>query len=380
MLLFDARYLRQPRSGIPRYALNLLRAVREADPGRRVTVLVPGGDALPADLAGHGPFEVVVDTNPPRNPREVWRWPGRLRRLKPSAVHCPDAYGPLRCGVPNLITIHDLIPLRCRDGLAKSRKQKILPLWTAWMKLQARRASAVVTVSEHSANDLSELLGVPRDRVHVIYNAVPGPEESASSLASDKSCDGKRSKPPYVLCVSRLDPYKNVPGLIDAFALLKAFNDGGPLIPHRLVIVGPPDPRYPQAQQRVQHHGLDADVNFTGAVSDEELEHLYRDAALLVMPSTYEGFGLPAVEAMHHGVPVVAADCAALPEVVGDAAVLVDPEQPAQLADAMRRVLADPAVADALIERGRRRVEAFAPRRIGERYLDLLDRLSTRRQ
>ncbi len=376
MLLLDARYLRQPRSGIPRYTLNLLRALKVADPGRQVRILVPHHDALPRDLAGHGPFDPVIETSAPRDPVDIVRWPRRVRRLGASVVHCPDAFAPLRSRVPVALTLHDLIPLICTAGLEKSRKQRMLPLWRRWLKLQTRCADAIVTVSKHSADDLQRLLKIPPEKIHLIPNAVPPPADENSATPSPQASPPFDTGDSYLLCVGRFDPYKNVPGLIEAFARLVAdLPSEAPLSSLKLVLVGSPDPRYPQAQNTAARLGLADRVVFTGQVSDEQLETLYKNAAMLVMPSLYEGFGLPAVEAMRRGVPVVVSDRGSLPEVVGDAAVITDATNPKALAEAMRRVLANPALAGKLVARGREHARRYDPANIGRQYLDFLDRL-----
>ncbi len=381
MLLLDARYLRQPRSGIPRYTLNLLDAIRQADPGRRVRVLVPHDNALPETLAAHGPFDAIVDTHAPRDPREAFRWPRRLKHHRPEAVHCPDAYGPLSGGPARLITIHDLIPLVCRDGLQKSKKQRLLPAWKAWMTLQARRADGVITVSECSANDIADRLGIARTKLHVVPNAVPTPPEDASQPAgveASLSALGIKASDVLALCVGRFDPYKNVPLLIDAFSELLQTERRHPRIDAaRLVLVGPNDPRYREPRDRATAHALGDRVLFTGEVSDLQLHALYRRAAVLVMPSRYEGFGLPAVEAMRYGVPVVATRGGALDEVGGNAIVKIDVNDQNALTLALDAVLTSDAMSLELSRLGRAQArDRFAPEAIGARYLEVLDRVT----
>ncbi|MEM7576432.1 MAG: glycosyltransferase family 1 protein [Planctomycetota bacterium] len=361
MLTLDARYLAQPPSGIPRYIVNLLDAIRLADPARAVRVLVHPDGPLPQTLANHGPFDAITDPYTPRSPGELLRWRSRLTRLHPTVLHCPDVFAPLWPGPKLAVTLHDAIPLLphlCRPT-ARSKKERFRPLWRAWVKRQTRRADAVLTVSQHSANDLARLLDLPNCKLHVVPNAVPVPPDARR--------DHDAPTTPYLLCVGRFDPYKNAVGLIDAFARLPE--------PLHLVFVGPPDPRFPEARERVAEHQLTDRVTFRGAIDDAALHTLYTHAAALVMPSRYEGFGLPAIEAMHHGVPVVASNGGALPEIVGDAALVTEATDPAQLASAIAAVLNHNDTRDRLIAAGQARVQAFAPARIGTAYLDVIDRL-----
>ncbi|MEM1097584.1 MAG: glycosyltransferase family 1 protein [Planctomycetota bacterium] len=362
MLTIDARYLAQPPSGIPRYTRNLLDAIRQADPARQVRVIVHPDGPLPEPLASHGPLDIVVEDAFPRSPTELWRWRGRLARIKPTVLHCPDVFAPLWPGPRVLVTLHDAIPLlpSLDQPGGRSKKQRLRPLWRAWVRRQLRRADAVLTVSQHSADDLHRLLNIRESKLHVLHNAVPPPVEH------ERTNETKAT--PYLLCVGRFDPYKNAVGLVEAFAQLAT--------PLRLIFVGPTDPRYPEAKDRAMALNLEDRVDFLGSVDDATLDGLYRGAAALVMPSRYEGFGLPAIEAMHRGVPVVASNGGALPEVVGDAAIVCDATNPDALANAIHRVLNHPDERERLTRAGYRRADAFAPTRIGVAYLEFVDRLS----
>jgi glycosyltransferase involved in cell wall biosynthesis len=141
-------------------------------------------------------------------------------------------------------------------------------------------------------------------------------------------------------------------------------------------LVGPLDDRFTAPQQKVAQLGLRDRVHFLGAIDDAALQRQYRHAAALVMPSRYEGFGLPAIEAMHHGIPVVAADAAALPDTVGDAGLLFPPEDATALTQALLRVLHEQPLRQRLTEAGYRHVQNFSLLQIGSAYLDLVDRLA----
>ncbi|MEE9405599.1 MAG: glycosyltransferase family 1 protein [Algisphaera sp.] len=216
----------------------------------------------------------------------------------------------------------------------------------------------------------------------VIHNAVP-PREKALEKAPDpflrnggewggREGEDEPKRGRFVLNVGSRFPYKNVAGLIRAFALMR--RDESELSDVRLVVVGPPDARYPGAEDEAARCGVAEAVDFVGYVDHDALGALYRDAALLAVPSLYEGFGLPTAEAMNAGTPVVSSNRASLPEVAGGAALLVDPEDDAAFAAAMARVLNDEVLAAALVQRGSERVTAFGLQAFGAAHLEVYDR------
>ncbi len=406
MVVIDARMLGAEGSGIGRYTLNLLRAIDRVGPvergeagGRAVVVVwVSPAAVLPGEVARSGHLDVRVVVGDPRRPLEQAAARRRLRSLVSEGVrvlHCPDVFAPLWVprgaagagGLATVVTLHDVIPLVCRGQLARSRKQRWLPLWRAWLKAQTRRAAAVVTVSEHSASDIHRELGVRREKLHVIPNAVPPPapgtltEPGAPPEVEASALRALGVMRPYLLYVGRRDPYKNVPGLVRAFAELRAKGQktSGEQGALQLVIAGAADPRYPEAERLADELGVADAVRFTGWVCEDALAALYRRAAAVVLPSYYEGFGLPAVEAMRAGVPAVVADRASLPEVVGDAAVRFDPDVPGTMSAAIGRVLGDAALAATLVERGHRRAERYSLERFGGAHLRLYEQVAARR-
>ena len=397
MVVIDARMLGAEGSGIGRYTLNLLRAIDRVGPGewgeaggRAVAVWVSPTAALPDVLQRSSHLDLRVTGGDPRRLVEQAHTRRRLRQSGSTLLHCPDVFAPLRPppDVATVVTLHDVIPLVCQRQLARSRKQRLLPLWRTWLKMQTGRAAAVVTVSEHSAGDIHRELGVPREKLHVIPNAVPPPlpETPPESGAPPDEVEASALRAlgvtrPYVLYVGRRDPYKNVPGLVRAFAELRpAGSAGGRHEGLQLVIAGAADPRYPEAERLAAALGVADAVRFTGWVGDDALAALYRRAAAVVLPSYYEGFGLPAVEAMRAGVPAVVADRASLPEVVGDAAVRFDPDVPGAMSAAIGRVLGDAALAATLVERGHRRAERYSLERFGEAHLRLYEAVAARRR
>lgn len=371
-IVIDARTLGRKPSGIGIYTLNLLRGIGAtalaADLGPMTAWVRPEVlPTLPAALRSRGALRLVAMPGGPGTP-----WTGRGAGVgRETLLHVPDVFAPLVGPARRVVTLHDVIPLVCRGELARSRKQRFLPAWRAWLKLQTRRAAAVVTVSDYSARDIVRELGVPREKITVIHNAV-----DAAGVGDVRAGGGEGLAIPFsrfVLNVGRRDPYKNVPGLVRAFARMRAADPG--LADVGLVVVGPRDPRYPEAEAEVRRLGLGDAVKFVGYVEHEELERLYRGAALVAVPSRYEGFGLPLAEGMRAGVPVVCSDRSCLPEVAGGAALLVDPDDEVAFAGAMARVLGDRALAVDLGRRGRERAAAFGLAAFGAAHLALYARL-----
>jgi glycosyltransferase involved in cell wall biosynthesis len=224
-----------------------------------------------------------------------------------------------------------------------------------WMA--ARSSNRILTVSEASKRDILRFFDVPPEKIAVIYNGIDErfhrqpAEEEIVRVRERYQLQGD-----FVLYAGNVKPHKNLGRLLDAFHLLR--QEG---LDHlKLVVIGDEISKYTDLRRTVHRHNLHKHIRFLGYMPDETLAVLYRLAAVFVFPSLYEGFGLPPLEAMASGTPVVTSNVSSLPEVVGDAAVLVDPTEPASIADGLRRVLTDPALAASLVTRGLARAAEFS--------------------
>ena len=237
----------------------------------------------------------------------------------------------------SIVTIHDLHflahPERTRAEIRRD--------YPALVREHAHRAARIVTISEFTASEIVARLSVPRDRITVCQPGAP-----AWAPLAHTPTDG------YVLFFGTLEPRKNVGGLLDAYEQLRQ--------PPPLVLAGRATEDARPWLARIERPPLQGIVRHVGYVDPDQRRDLYAGARLLVQPSFDEGFGMPVLEAMTLGLPVVAANRGALPEVLGDAGLLVDPERPADLAEAIQRMLADTALADASAARGRTRARAFS--------------------
>jgi glycosyltransferase involved in cell wall biosynthesis len=224
-----------------------------------------------------------------------------------------------------------------------------------WMA--ARTSSRILTVSEASKRDILRFFDVPPGKITVIYNGiderfhVQPPEDEMVRVRERYQLQGD-----FVLYVGNVKPHKNLERLLDAFHLVR--QDG---LEHlKLVVIGDEISKYTELRRAVHRLNLHKHVRFLGFMPDAMLAVLYRLAAVFVFPSLYEGFGLPPLEAMASGTPVVTSNVSSLPEVVGNAAVLVDPTDAASIADGLRQVLTNPSLAAALAERGLARAAEFS--------------------
>jgi glycosyltransferase involved in cell wall biosynthesis len=228
----------------------------------------------------------------------------------------------------------------------------------------ASRAAIIITPSEYSRRSIVELLGVPEDRVLVVPHGVTGslrePADPAR-LAEVRSRLGVRK--PYLLFVSKLDPLKNIDILLSVFARVREQLDV------QLVLAGPAGWYLPVLERRAAELSVSDDVHFLGHVSDEALHALYWGAEAMVFPSLFEGFGLPVLEAMACGTPVVCSDHCSLPEVAGDAAMLVDPTDVDALAAGVLRVVSDDALKARMSEAGLQRSRQFTWTKAAEQTL-----------
>ena len=265
-------------------------------------------------------------------------------------------------GIKCIVTLHDLIPLVFPEYVPRSRKKRLFPVYRMLMLEVARRSDAIITVSRSSREDILKHLRIPdahADRVIVIPEGV---SRRFKPLPAADRRPGRKT----ILWVGRADPYKNLEALIRAFARLREEQRGGV----RLMLVGPKDARYPEASRLASDLGIAPDVEWTGYLGDEALVKAYQDADLFVLPSLYEGFGLPVLEAMACGTPVICSNKGSLSEVAGDAAIRVQPGDVTGMAEAMKRVLTDPRLARDLSERGLRHAEQFSWLRTAQLTLD----------
>ena len=329
LVVLDADVLGRRRTGDETYVSALLAELTKLAHGLRLAAvtrrpeLVPDGvEAVPLDADS----QIV---------RMSVGMPRLLRRLGPRLAHFQHVVAPW-CPCPAVVTIHDLSFERHPELM--SRRDRFV--FRTMVPRSVRRAARVLAVSEWTKQDLIEHYGIAAEKVVVTPNGVD------SLFAPNGS---RRRGAPYALFVGTLQPRKDPIAALEALALVDR--------ELRLMLVGPDKGSEGEARRVAAKLGLEERVQFTGHVEKHELAELYRGAACLVFPSRYEGFGLPVVEAMASGTPVVASATGSIPEIAGDAAILVEPGDPAALAGGIERAIAD---RDRLVPAGLERASRYS--------------------
>jgi glycosyltransferase involved in cell wall biosynthesis len=359
-VVLDLRAVHARLTGIGRYAANLLYSLERIGRGLELVALTtPTGKEFLGERSG---VELCV-VEPSPNGRGDLDLPDLLYALGADVFHSPLFVLPPVRSCPCILTVHDVIPAVRPDLTHESFSQ----FFHRNIARATQGAARLITVSLHSQEDLIRVYPQARARtisihepVSPIFRVVP-PSECEPVLRRFRLAPG------YLLSVGAIDHRKNLTRLLEAYDLLRKESREVP----PLVVIGEAsgdgfDPRIHVARLH-----LGESVRFLGRVPDEDLACLYSAADILVFPSLYEGFGLPVVEAMASGTAVVTSNVSSLPEIAGDAALLVDPMDVRSISQAMKQVLADPALKASLVEKGLRRARSFSLERQGERITSL---------
>ncbi len=354
-------------AGGSRYIYKLLEHLPGADPGLRLhAFLADRRVALP----GWSYHRSSWRTQRPAV-RILWEQavqPVEARRQRLDLIHAPFCVGPLLSGCPQVVSIHDLSFFRYPELFRPMNRRYLQPA----TRMSAHRARLVVASSESTRRDVIEILGVPPVRVAVVYLGVDAemrPVKDREQLAAFRQSRGLPEH--MILFLGTLEPRKNLPTLLAAFARLCR----RPGFAHYLVIAGGKGWYYGEIDAAVQRLGLGGRVLFPGYVPDGELPLWYSAADLFVYPSLYEGFGLPPLEALACGTPVVTSDASSMPEVVGDAGLVVPPLDDEALAGAMARLLEDADLVAALRLRGLARAREMSWQRVARETAQLYHRV-----
>jgi glycosyltransferase involved in cell wall biosynthesis len=352
-IAIDARKWRD--YGIGTYVRNLVRHLASLD--RETTYFLfcdRADEPTLRDLAAN--FVPVVEDSGGYSLQEHFSIPLKLHKLGAQLLHTPHYVLPLLCRKRSIVTIHDCIHLLFPQYLPSRAAYQYAH---AMMGSAIRRSDLVLTVSEASRRDILRFYPKAEpDRLQVIPNAIdeailedPG-EEEMERVQERYQIRGR-----FVLYAGNIKPHKNLERLVAAFGMLKQRSGHEDV---KLLIIGDEINRYGSLRRSVEAAGVRQDVRFFGFVPSRTLAALYRLASVFAFPSLYEGFGLPPLEAMACGTPVVTSRISSLPEVVGDAALLVDPYSVEDIAHGLERVLGDEGLRGELSTRGRGRVKQFS--------------------
>ncbi len=359
----DARKLHD--FGIGTYIRNLLRQLARLDQDTEYVLLCRPADAAGLSTLGEN-FRPVTEGAGNYSVAEQLKVPLALKRERVTLFHAPHYVLPPLVSCRSVVTIHDCIHLMFPQYLPN---RLALRYARTFITLAARRANRVLTVSESSKRDILRFVDTEPDKIDVIYNAH---DERFSRQPREEDVERVRERfqlqDEFVLYAGNVKPHKNLERLIDAFHLVRSRG----LDQLKLVVIGDQVSKYASLRRAVHRHNLHKYVRFLGHLPEETLAVMYRLAGVFVFPSLYEGFGLPPLEAMASGTPVVTSNVSSLPEVTGDAAVLVDPLEPAAIADGIFRVLTNESLRRELRQKGLARASQFSwetsVRRVREIY------------
>jgi glycosyltransferase involved in cell wall biosynthesis len=368
-------------AGIGRYTRNLVRSVAELDQETEYRLLVAGGWGE-GDGLGAWPENFQVRSIPvsDRWLNIIWQ---RMRLPIPVQLvtgaldlfHSPDFVLPPTGQTRSIVTVHDLSFMR--------RPECFVPGFREYLEGAVRwavgRAAHILADSESTRQDLLELLVVPPERVTVVY---PGVDAHFQPVEDPEARDAARRKynlpEQFVLGVGTIQPRKNFSALVEAFAgLIAREGSEGSVSDLHLVLAGENGWMWEETYEAVERTGVGNRAHFVGYVHDADLPAIYSLASVFAFPTLYEGFGLPALEAMACGTPVVSADNSSLPEVVGDAGLLVEASDVAELKASLWRLLSDDVLRRSLVAAGLERATSFTWGRAAAQVLDLYGRVST---
>lgn len=364
-IAYDATALPSRPVGAGNYIIQLLRALVEQSTGARFSVFVQPYQRALLNLPPNASVEFI--TVPVMSPalRLLWEqtiFPLHLARLRPDLLHSPHYTMPLTAPVPTIVTLHDATFFYYPQHHTRAKRY----FFPFIMRLSARRAAALITVSENTRQDMQRWIAAAPEKTFATPLGV-SPEFSPICDTTFLDTVARKYALPskFILFVGLLEPRKNLPTLLRAFTRL------APLAPQiTLVIVG----RTGWMTQSILDQiplSLHPRVHFTGYVDQADLPAVYNLADVFVYPSFYEGFGLPVLESLACGTPVVTTPVSAMPEVAGDAALYAHPEDDAALSQAILQILRDPILSQTLRTRGLERATWFTWRRTAQQTLQI---------
>jgi glycosyltransferase involved in cell wall biosynthesis len=362
----DARLVYYRQAGISQYTLRLLEQLAEIDPDDEFTVLQSRKDR--STLVQQSNFHPRSLWTPPHHRLEQLVLPLEIAPLELHVLHSPDFIPPFRRNCRSVITIHDLNFLLYPHFLTPESAR-----YYGQIDQAVRNCDHIIAVSESTKRDIIRLTGAPEHKITVVYEAA---HPIYRPLQDVQLCQGIKSKfeirDDFILFVSTIEPRKNVPTLLMAYKqLLDNYH-----APVSLALGGEKGWLSDEVFALVDKLGLQERVRFLGHVSPEDLLGLYNAAQVLVHPAFYEGFGLTPLEAMACGTPVIVSNTSSLPEVVGDAALLVEPTDVDGLAVAIWRVLSDNALRKQMIHKGLQRAHRFSWKKAAQETLAIYRRLA----
>jgi len=373
-ICFDARVIINEKTGIGNYSMNLLRALLELDRANQYVVLIHQGlntdhEMYKLDFPNLTRERVNI---PPVSIHQQYRIPAMLRKIDPDIYHYPNWDVPIFHRYKTIVTIHDLTYVLHRNLYKRFYHAKKLytRLNIYWGMKQAKK---IIVVSKSTKEDLVKYFQTPEHKIEVIYEAKNQYFLQNGSAKNEIRVDNHDFdlKTRYFLYVGERRPHKNLVRMIEAFALFKKQIPGS----FKFLIGGKDYNHYDEPEKKVNELGLSGEVKFIGYIADEMLKPLYSRAICFMFASIYEGFGIPILEAMSCGTPVITSNISSMPEIADDAAIKVNPYNVEEIAHAMRAIVSDEKMRADYIERGKARAREFSWEKAAEQTLALYDKM-----
>jgi glycosyltransferase involved in cell wall biosynthesis len=346
--------------GVGTYTRNVVRALGRLDQSNPYFLIGP-----PPKVTEAGPlppnFQTIPLVDGDGTVKGYFECRALLKRLSCDLIHIPHLFGtPRNLPCPYVLTVHDVAEhmyrSHDRSGLRRALHFRLT-------RHVLKRASRILAVSNYTKSEIEKLFSVSGTRIEVVYNAIDERFLRGHASAAERQRLAERYlvNYPFLLYTGRISPHKNLVRIIEAFSALKVqLEKEEKFTDLKLIIIGDELSKHPDLRRTVVRSGVQNDVRFLGFIPIEMLRVFYDAAKIFVFPSLYEGFGLPPLEAMAHGTPVVTSNTTSLPEVVGNAAVLVNPENVFEIMRALHRVLVDEPLREKLKQRGYEQVQRFS--------------------
>ena len=376
-IAIDGRWIFSALSGVGVYTRNLIRRLSFLDKENRYVVLFDDEALMEREfretrVADRGNFAAELLPYSVFSLRNQAELPRKLRELGVDVFHSPNFLIPLAGRKPKtVVTVHALIPLLFPHYTGRSKKRRMFGLYKWIMRRIARRADAIMADSECTRKDILKALKAPGEKVHRVHLGVDekfSPGRATGRIKRKFGISGR-----LLLCVGRQDPYKNVLTAVRLLELIAKRRDD---LNCEMLIVGEKDRRYPEVREYISRRNLSGKVVTTDYLSDNDLVDAYREADVLVHLSLYEGFGLPPLEAMACGTPVVSSDRSSLPEVLGDAAFFTNPYNASEAAEKIIAVLTDEELRERLIAKGRKQAARYRWDETARRVVEIYRRVA----
>ena len=362
---------RMTEFGVGTYIRNVVRTLGRLD--RENKYLLIGPSAKVEEIGSLPPnFHAVPLYQAERSLKGWWEFRGVLQRLNCDLLHVPNVFAvPRALPCPYVMTVHDMLE---HMSLGRKRNDVWRSVHFQLTRRVLRGAARIFAVSNFTKTEMEKLFGIPPQRIEVVYNAIDERFLHGHASVADRELIAKRYQVtyPFLLYAGRVSAHKNVVRMIEAFSALKGELEKEGAFPDlKLIIIGDDLSGNPDLRRTVVRSGVQNDVRFLGFVPIEVLRIFYDSAKIFIFPSLYEGFGLPPLEAMAHGTPVVTSNVSSLPEVVGNAAVLVNPENVFEIMRALHRVLLDQGLRERMKERSYLQAGKFSWEKSVRRILEV---------